>query len=43
MLKDKSEVSKYEEKYGLPTVDIKNGSASRLLKVIIDHIGELKK
>ena len=28
---------------GLPTVDIKNGGASRLLKVINDHIGEFKK
>ena len=42
-VEDKSEISKYEEKYGLPTVDIKNGGASRLLKVIIDHIGESKK
>lgn len=35
--------SDYEDKYGLPAVDIKNGGASRLLEVIIDHIGEFKK
>jgi uncharacterized NAD-dependent epimerase/dehydratase family protein len=35
--------SEYEAKYGLPAVDIKNGGASRLLEVIIDHIGEFKK
>lgn len=40
---DKTELQKYEEKYGLPAVDVKNGGASRLLDVIIDNIGDLKK
>jgi uncharacterized NAD-dependent epimerase/dehydratase family protein len=39
---DKNDILKYEEKYKIPAVDIKNGGASRLLDVIIDHIG-LKK
>ncbi|MBP2046629.1 DUF1611 domain-containing protein [Methanobacterium aggregans] len=40
------DLSEYEKEYGLPAVDIANGlngGASRLLKVIIDHIGEFKK
>jgi uncharacterized NAD-dependent epimerase/dehydratase family protein len=32
----------YEEKYGLPTVDIMNGGASRLLNIITDYIGEFE-
>lgn len=40
---DKDALGKYEGKYGLPTVDIKNGGASRLFKVIYDYLGELKK
>ncbi len=36
---DKNDILKYEEKYKIPAVDIKNGGASRLLDVIIDHIG----
>lgn len=42
-INDKDVLGKYEEKYSLPTVDIKNGGASRLLKVIYDYLGELKK
>lgn len=42
-VKDKSELAKFEEKYGLPAVDVRNGGASRLLDVIIDYIGDLKK
>lgn len=41
-VKEKNNLVKYEEKYGLPAVDIKNGGASRLLEVINDSIGELK-
>lgn len=41
--KDKVRLSDYEDRYGLTTVDIKNGGASKLLKVIIDHVGEFKK
>ncbi len=40
---DKTEISKYEEEYGLPAVDVTDGGASRLLNVIIDHIGDFKK
>lgn len=40
---NKDEISKYEEKYGLPTVDIMNGGASRLLRVITDYLGEFEK
>lgn len=42
-VKDKTEIAKYEEQYGLPAVDVRNGGASRLLDVIIDYIGDLKK
>lgn len=38
-VEDKSLLSEFEEKYGLPVVDIKNGGASRLLKAIMDEIG----
>jgi len=38
---DKTEINKYESKYGLPAVDVKNGGASILLDVIIDYIGDL--
>lgn len=40
---DKTEISKYEEDHNLPAVDVRNGGASRLLEVIIDYIGDLKK
>ena len=36
---DKNDILKYEERYKLPAVDIKNGGASKLLDVIIDHLG----
>jgi uncharacterized NAD-dependent epimerase/dehydratase family protein len=36
---DKKDILKYEEKYKLPAVDIKNGGASKLLNVIMDHVG----
>lgn len=36
---DKKDILKYEERYKLPAVDIKNGGASRLLDVIIDYVG----
>lgn len=39
---NKKDILEYEEKYKIPAVDIKNGGASRLLDVIIDHVG-LKK
>ncbi len=35
----KKDILEYEERYKLPAVDIKNGGASRLLDVIIDHVG----
>ena len=35
----KKDILEYEEKYKLPAVDIKNGGASRLLDVILDHVG----
>lgn len=35
----KKDILEYEEIYKLPAVDIKNGGASRLLDVIIDHVG----
>jgi uncharacterized NAD-dependent epimerase/dehydratase family protein len=38
---DENELNKYESKYGLPAVDVKDGGASRLLDVIIDYIGDL--
>jgi len=40
---DKTEVNNYEKKYNLPAVDVTDGGASRLLDVIIDHIGDFKK
>ncbi len=42
-VKDRNEFDGYEQKYGLPAVDVKNGGASRLIDVIIDHIGDFKK
>lgn len=36
---NKSDILKYEEKYKLPTVDVLNGGASRLVNVIVDYIG----
>jgi len=36
---DKKNILKYEEKYKLLAVDIKNGGASKLLDVILDHVG----
>lgn len=36
---DKKDILKYEERYKLPAVDIKNGGASKLLDVIMDHVG----
>lgn len=36
---NKKDILKYEERYKLPAVDIKNGGASRLLDVIIDYVG----
>jgi len=35
----KKDILEYEERYKLPAVDIKNGGASKLLDVIIDHLG----
>ncbi len=37
------QIEKYESKYGLPTVDVRAGGASRLLKVIMDYLGEINK
>jgi uncharacterized NAD-dependent epimerase/dehydratase family protein len=42
-LEKKDQLEKYEEKYGLPTVDIMDKGASRLLEVITDLIGEFKR
>ena len=36
---DKKDILKYEEKYKLPAVDVKNGGASKLLNVIINEVG----
>jgi len=36
---NKKDILKYEERYKLPAVDIKNGGAPKLLKVIMDHLG----
>ncbi|MGZ7047824.1 MAG: DUF1611 domain-containing protein, partial [Methanobacterium sp.] len=36
---DKKDILKYEERYKLAAVDIKNGGASKLLDVIIDYLG----
>jgi uncharacterized NAD-dependent epimerase/dehydratase family protein len=35
----KKDILEYEERYKLPAVDIKNGGASKLLDVIMDHVG----
>ncbi|HEX7467261.1 MAG TPA: DUF1611 domain-containing protein [Methanobacterium sp.] len=40
---DKTEIKNYEEDYNLPAVDVKDGGASRLMDIIIDHIGDFKK
>jgi len=40
-VENKDVLMDFEEKYNLPTVDIKNGGASRLLEVINDHIRKL--
>ncbi|MDD1774621.1 MAG: DUF1611 domain-containing protein [Methanobacterium sp.] len=40
-VENKDVLGDYEDKYKLPTVDIKNGGASRLLEVINDHIRKL--
>lgn len=34
-------LEEYQSKYGLPTVDVKNGGSSQLLKVIMDYLGEI--
>lgn len=39
-MEKKDVLEDYEIKYGLPVVDIKNGGASKLLKVINDHLGK---
>ncbi len=39
---NKKDILKYEDTYKLPTVDIKNGGAPRLLEAIIDYL-KLKK
>jgi len=39
---NKKDILKYEDKYNLPTVDILNGGASRLLEVITNYTGEFK-
>lgn len=36
---NKKDILKYEERYKLPAVDIKNGGAPKLLEVILDHVG----
>jgi uncharacterized NAD-dependent epimerase/dehydratase family protein len=40
---DKTEIRNYEKEYNLPAVDVKDGGASRLMDIIIDHIGDFKK
>jgi uncharacterized NAD-dependent epimerase/dehydratase family protein len=42
-VENKDVLGDYEDKYELPTVDIKNGGASRLLEVINGHIRKLEK
>ena len=37
---DNCDLLKFEEKYGLPTVDIKNGGGEKLMQIIINHIWE---
>lgn len=34
-------IADYESKYQLPTADVRNGGSSRLLKAIMDYIGEI--
>ncbi len=36
-------LNKFESKYGLPTVDVKNGGCSRLIDVIMNKVGEIQK
>lgn len=36
-------LKRYESKYSLPTVDVKNGGCTRLLDVIMNYLGEIKK
>ncbi len=40
-VENKEVLTDYESKYGLPTVDMKNGGAPKLLKVINDHVRKL--
>ncbi len=40
---NKDEIQNYEDEYELPAADVTDGGASRLLDVIIDHIGDFKK
>lgn len=40
-VENKDVLGEYEEKYGLPAVDIKNGGTLRLLKIINDHVRKL--
>lgn len=41
-VQNKKDIFKFEEKYKIPAVDIKNGGASRLLDAIIHHVGLVK-
>lgn len=41
-VKNKNDILKFEEKYKIPAVDIKNGGASKLLDAIIHHVGLVK-
>lgn len=40
-MNDRSIIERYETRFGLPVVDVKNGGASRLMDVIMEHIGEI--
>lgn len=40
-MNDRSIMERYEARFGLPVVDVKNGGASRLMDVIMEHIGEI--
>ncbi len=40
-MKDGTVIKRYEERFGLPAVDVKNGGSSRLMDVIMDCIGEI--
>lgn len=40
-INDRSIMEEYENRFGLPVVDVKNGGASRLMDVIMDYIGEI--